>query len=91
MQARPAAVGAQIVFTLNRDASVAVEVRNVAGRLVRTISAATPAVGGELTTLAWDGRSSAGTKAPAGRYLVVVTATTEDGQSAKAVGTLKLQ
>ena len=91
LQARAAAVGAQVTFTLNRDANVSVEVRNLAGRVIRTLTAGRPAAGGELTTLAWDGRNSAGTKAPAGRYLVLITATTEDGQSAKSVGALNLR
>ena len=55
----PQAPARKVTFTLNRDASVAAEVLDLAGRVVRTLTAGKAAARGELTTLTWDGRSSA--------------------------------
>lgn len=88
MAAAPSGSGAQVVFTLSQDASVTAEVLNIAGRRVRTL-ATVEANGGELTTLSWDGRGDYA-PVPAGRYLVRVTATTQDGQTASAVTALSI-
>ncbi len=85
MAARQVGSGAQVTFSLNRTATATVEVFNLAGRKVRTVTTGSLVVAGEVTTLAWDGRSSAGTQVPSGRYLVVVTAASDEGQSARSV------
>jgi len=82
--------GAQIAFALNKDAEVSVDILNIAGRTVRSLSGGVVAGDGQTMTLAWDGRNASGAKAPGGRYLIRVTATANDGQAASAMSTLNL-
>ena len=78
--------GGQVALTyaLSQDAAVTVEVMNISGRPIKMVTAGKAAAAGVNTEL-WDLRSSAGTKVPAGRYLVTVTAATDSGQQARAV------
>ena len=85
MAATTAPVGVQVVFSVSRDAAATVEVLNMAGRRVRTLLTASPVSANAVTTLAWDGRTASGTRAPAGRYLLRLTATAADGQSVSAM------
>jgi subtilisin family serine protease len=83
LEARPAARAVQISYTLSSPATVSVDVLNLAGRIVRSL----PAIardGGVATTL-WDGNSTRGSRAPAGTYLVRVTACAADGQAVTAL------
>ena len=89
--ATPTAGGAQVAFTLNRDASVTVEILNVAGRAIRTLTAGSPVAAAAVTTLVWDGSSTLGTRAPNGRYLVRITAQTEDGEQASGMAAVSLR
>jgi immune inhibitor A len=90
LSAHTSGLGAEVVFTLSKDATVRADVLNVAGRVVRSIALATPVSGGTTTTLAWDGRSSAGTRVPGGRYLLRITASCEDGQTVSGTTALNL-
>ncbi|MBM3471726.1 MAG: hypothetical protein FJX75_00470 [Armatimonadetes bacterium] len=69
-----------VTYELSTPAAVSAEVRNIAGRVVRGLIAGRNAAKG-LQTLTWDARSDAGVKAPAGAYLLVLTARTADGQT----------
>jgi len=89
MAATPAGAGAQVTLQVNKDAQLRVEILNIAGRGVRTL-AAVDAVAGAATTLSWNGRTAQGVVAPAGRYLVRVTATADDGQSASSVASVSV-
>lgn len=72
-------------FTLNAPADkVAVEVRDANGVLVRTLQLG--AKGGGVSRFDWDGKTDAGTGAPAGNYRFSVTATA----SGKEVSTTPL-
>jgi Tol biopolymer transport system component len=83
----PTALGAQITLSLASAAEVNVSIRNLAGREVAVLAPGTLAAG--LHSLLWDGKSKAGTKAPAGVYLVEVAADGADGTRAKAVTALR--
>jgi len=88
--AQATAAGASITFTLSAAASVTVQVANIAGRPVRTLVVPQPMAAG-VQSVAWDGRSEAGTAAPAGLYMVTVTTVSADGARSQAVGALRLQ
>ncbi|MCD6361862.1 MAG: S8 family serine peptidase [Armatimonadetes bacterium] len=81
--------GAAIVYTLSASAEVSAEIRNIAGRLVRTLGSRT-VEGGSQQTLMWNGRSNYGGPVPAGRYLVRLTARAEDGQTVQAIRPLNV-
>ncbi|MCD6362194.1 MAG: hypothetical protein J7M38_15150, partial [Armatimonadetes bacterium] len=83
------AAGATISYTLSLPAQVNVEVINIAGRRVATLTTGQAAPAG-LNTLAWNGRSSSGTRCPAGRYLVRITASADDGQRVESIVPLNL-
>ena len=87
--AMPTAVGVEVVFTLTRAADVEARVLNLAGRPVGTICRARPSDAG-ANTLVWNGMGEAGVRAPAGRYLVEVTARAGDGSQARAVAPMML-
>jgi Tol biopolymer transport system component len=74
----------RVAYSLSRAAQVDVEVMNMAGRVVRQVQAGAAADAGAQTTR-WDGRSAAGTRVAAGRYLVRITARAEDGQQTQVV------
>ena len=57
---------------------VAVEVLNIAGRVIATVVTDRPLEPG-INILLWNARSRTGTKVPPGRYLVKLTATSQSG------------
>ncbi|MEN6549353.1 MAG: Ig-like domain-containing protein [Armatimonadia bacterium] len=81
------AAGAQITINLTAAADVNVAICNIAGRVVSVLPTSTLPSG--TTTLLWDGRSSLGTKAPAGQYLVQIVVRSANGGSARTVTTLR--
>jgi len=81
---------AGISYTLSQAAAVSVEVRNISGVLVRQLIAGEAQEAG-VSSVLWDLRNARGTVVPAGRYLVRVTARTEDGQQTSAIGALMIQ
>jgi flagellar hook assembly protein FlgD len=81
--------GAQVAFSLSAPAACTVSVMNVAGREVRLLEEGKLRPAGN-STIVWDGRNQLGTKAPAGLYLLQVTARTPAGQSVRVVSPLKL-
>ena len=89
LTAAPTAMGAEVMFTLSAAADVEARVLNLAGRPVGTICRNRACEAG-ANTLMWSGRSEAGLKAPAGRYLIEVTARAPDGSQARAVAPVAL-
>jgi len=73
-----------ISYALSDTASAKVRIMNAAGKVVQTLQAGEAASRG-VTNLTWNGRDGAGIAVPAGSYLVEVIATSEDGQTARAV------
>ncbi len=80
----------EVTYALSAAARVTVEIRSISGRLVRTVSAGDLAPAG-VATVVWDGRNRTGSSAPAGVYLVRVTAESDTGQRSSVVRTLSLQ
>ena len=81
--------GAAITYTLSLSADVTVEIRNIAGRLVRSFAARTVEAGTQQT-LNWNGVGNYGSPVPAGRYLVRLTARADDGQTVQAIRPLNV-
>ncbi|MGC9316618.1 MAG: FlgD immunoglobulin-like domain containing protein [Armatimonadota bacterium] len=79
--------GVEIVYTLSSTAEVDVQVRNIAGRVVRNLAQNRQAMEGQ-NTLVWNGVSDSGTAVPAGTYLVQVTARSpETGEEMSVIRT----
>ncbi len=76
--------GGQVVITyqLSAPASVSAEIVNIAGRPVRALVAGRESPTGQ-NTLVWDGRNGGGVAAPAGTYLLHLTARSADGEAVK--------
>ena len=85
--ATPTASGAQITLNLASAAEVAVSIRNAAGREIAFLRPGSLEAG--LHSLLWNGRSRAGTRVPAGTYLLQVTAKTSDGAACAALTSLR--
>lgn len=78
------AEGVSVSYTLSKPASVSVEVRNIAGRLIgRAVESQAQTTG--LQSVVWNCRNSNGARVPAGRYVISITAATEDGQRAQGL------
>lgn len=80
----------EIVYVLAAPAQVTVEVLSISGRLVRTVAANSVRTAG-IGTVIWDGRNLTGAAAPAGTYLVRVTAESDTGQRVSVVRALLLR
>jgi hypothetical protein len=78
----------QITVHLASAASVQATIINVAGREVAVLPEQELTAG--VSTMQWNGRSTLGTKVPAGRYMVRVTARTPDGGQAQTIAALTL-
>lgn len=82
-----AGAGLEIAYTLSSDAAVDVEIRNIAGRVVRRIADNRISSEGQ-NTLVWNGLSEAGTAVPSGTYLVQITARSpETGEQMSVIRT----
>ena len=75
-------------YSLSAPASVEVRLRNVAGRLVARVRAGERDAGTHTET--WNGLGTGGARVPAGLYLCEIVARNEDGQSARAVASVRL-
>jgi hypothetical protein len=78
-----------IQYTLSQQARVRAEIMNMAGRVVRVLTHDQLQQAGR-SRVVWDCRNHSGTPVPAGRYLVVVRAYSEEGECTQAVGTLSV-
>jgi len=76
--------GTVVTYNVSKDCQVTADVLNVAGRVVRTLCSARDAAPG-VNTLSWDLTSSQGTRVPSGRYMIRISAASEDGQQVTAV------
>jgi hypothetical protein len=85
----PTKGGAGIVFSLSAPATVSVQVLNLAGRLIRTVTPGQACPQG-LNTVTWSGLSDAGRQVPSGWYLVEVRALTASSAQSRAVTTLQI-
>jgi len=86
--ALPTAQGAEILFTLSAPAEVSIEVLNVAGRRVTSLPTSFCPAG--LQRVPWSGLTAAGTAAPAGTYLVRITARGDGGGESGGLARLSL-
>lgn len=89
LQTGSGASGAQVSYSLSAPATVEVSVLNLAGRVVRVLQSG--AVNSGTQSVLWNGLSDSGSAAPAGSYLVRLTARSDNGQAVSAVGTLSLR
>jgi flagellar hook assembly protein FlgD len=78
-----AAPGVNVGFTLSRPASATLSIAAANGTLVETLPASSLQAGTQ--SLAWDGLTSAGTKAPRGPYVATVTETSSIGTASSNV------
>lgn len=88
LAAQPTPAGAEVAFTLSAAAEVTVEVVNIAGRRVAEIRPQNLSAG--LNRLSWSGTTLAGTRAPAGTYLVRLIARTPSGGQTSGLTSLRL-
>lgn len=86
----PTGAGGQVVFSLSEGASCEVTVMNIAGRPVRVVESGRVRAAG-TNVVVWDGRTAGGAPAPAGQYLVRISAHGDDGTVASALRTLRVQ
>lgn len=84
-----AAGGAQVTVDLTEAAKVQLTVCNLAGRTVAALPEQALAAG--RSTLLWAGRSTGGTRVPAGSYLLRLTARTPTGSQCQAVTTVAIR
>jgi C1A family cysteine protease len=82
--------GAQVTFSLSAAANVTAIVVNVAGRPIAALAVDRPLEAG-LQTLVWDGKADSGLAAPAGLYLIRLTARGAGGGESTALGTVSLR
>ena len=75
---------AAITYALSAAAQVDIQVRNIAGRLIRQLQAGALQPTG-VNTAQWNLTNAAGSRVPAGTYLCVITARTEAGQQASCL------
>lgn len=80
------AAGAAITLSLPTSATVQVTILNLAGRTIAALPAQNLPAG--ISTLAWNGRSTAGTLTPRGQYLLRVTARSDNGSCTSATSGL---
>jgi len=66
----PTSSQAHVKFALADPASIAVEIRDILGRLVRQVDLRRRVVGEQLTV--WDGRDASGSAVPSGAYVVSI-------------------
>ncbi|MEN6640866.1 MAG: Ig-like domain-containing protein, partial [Armatimonadia bacterium] len=89
LSAAATSAGADLKVSLTSAATVRTAICNIAGRVVAELPERALPAG--VTSLAWTGRSSTGTKVPPGMYLVRVTACAADGQRTDTVAPLMLR
>ncbi|MBI3947464.1 MAG: hypothetical protein HY321_16195, partial [Armatimonadetes bacterium] len=81
---QPARGGRAIGYALSRAAAVTVEILSPSWKRVAVVADRQPAAAGRASVV-WDGRRVDGVSVPAGLYIVQVTASAEDQQTARAI------
>jgi flagellar hook assembly protein FlgD len=76
--------GVTLSYALSTDASADVKIKSAFGKTVRNLAVGRGVTRG-ISNLSWNYRDDSGEPIPAGSYIVEVTATTPDGEVAKAV------
>jgi hypothetical protein len=76
--------GAVVTYSVSTPCEVTIQVLNIAGRKVRSLTQARPAAAG-AGTLSWNLRNDDGVLAPAGQYLVTIEAIADNGQRVQAL------
>lgn len=71
-------------YNLSTDAQITAEIVGASGRCVRLIDEGRVTRSG-INTLAWDGRDNDGRAAPAGVYILQISAVTEEGEMTKGI------
>lgn len=89
-QAQQQGAAAVVTFALSRAARVSAQVLNIAGRPVAVLAADQVAAAG-VNKLSWNLRNATGSPVPAGRYIVRIVATGDDGQQVTAVAPLTVK
>lgn len=74
----------QLSYNLSDNATCSVRVMGANGSVVNTLSTSGTASRG-VNTVTWNGQDANGINVPAGAYLMEISASTEDGQTAKTV------
>jgi hypothetical protein len=74
-----------ITYSLSAEADVTIEVRNIAGRMIRQMVAGPTGQG--LQTATWNLRNASGSPVPSGTYICTLIARAQDGSQARAVNT----
>lgn len=90
LQTRAAQGNVCISYVLSAPAAVEVEIRNLAGRLVRRLGTGSLSPAG-ANELLWNCTGEGGQRLPAGNYLVCVTGRAESGQVVKAVQPVQIR
>lgn len=81
--------GASVAVTLSTPAAVQLTVLNMAGQQIAAVPAQDLPSG--LSNVLWSGRSSSGTRLPAGMFMLKLTACSKDGTTATALQSLYLK
>jgi immune inhibitor A len=90
LQARGAGNNLCVSYTLSAPATVDVEIRNVAGRLVRRISSDSVSAAGTHEAV-WNCAGANGQRVPAGTYLLTLIGRADSGQVVQAVQTVQVR
>lgn len=90
LQAQPSQDTVRISYALSAPAAVQVEIRNVAGRLVRRLGSSSLSPAGR-SELLWNCASDSGQRVPSGRYLICLTGRSDNGQLVQAVQAVSVQ
>jgi len=83
------ASGMTISYDLSSPAAVDIEVRTLAGQLVKTLARGASAAAG-ANLISWDGADSSGRMMSSGPYLCAISAVTDEGQAVKGMRTIIL-
>jgi len=83
------ASGLTISYDVSSQAGVDIEVRTLAGQLVKVLARGGSATAG-TNLITWDGADSSGRMMPNGPYLCAISAVTEEGQAVKGMRTVIL-
>ncbi|MEN6545889.1 MAG: Ig-like domain-containing protein [Armatimonadia bacterium] len=87
--AAPTAGGAELTVNLTSAATVRTVIANIAGRVVAELPERDLPAG--VSSLLWNGKSTSGSKVPAGTYLVRVVAIGNEGGQTTAVAPLQIR
>ena len=75
---------------LSAPATVDLQIRNLAGAVIKRLSAG-PVTASGTHTLVWDGRSDSGSRAPSGRYLCELAARAQSGEASSIITTFEVR